>query len=878
MEISLVQKSDSDYVQSKTYQELDLTKRYPSYDEDTVCRTCTLSGSRDWQYHMLRSQGKIELGEPSSDYRCSPDKEHGSFRIVGTANWKEQRVGIRQTSPYKTVAVVSNCGHQIAPKCKGCDRFAPEQVAIPYDPGGKGIFHGTQVQGESIVPMIYTGSGLPVKYWNNTVGGHCTIPAKGIVKDGKTVFCDPTPRKINVEAPSCQNCNWLDYMGSQWQTDYLEVNDHASVTSWERAAITSEAESTNTPYGVVYNRFLESKSVGNLGRRVWFTARVLKKDFHQGEVKYKVQIEDNNVVAVIAANDERFYVHEDHIPMGYNVDTWTGYQVDPLVGLEVAYPHNKLLKLTLSRLIRYRIWPDIPRREEVPLKEEVLSRRNENCADCAKLRKNKPCYYHAKAPSRSVESRDISFEDPGVNLAEYSLANHAQMKIEERNGVPVAVDLNGNLPEPYSTTSANASVFRLSLSALLTRAKYDYGIAGVKAIMKQYSMVVGGLIINNKMRIAHTSWLHNTSIEPSKPVCSHPNGLNLREVFGDTFGLERTDIDFDMGAMNTMEVEEELRVGWRQHEMTPQRLQEEILSTHTSHLRYNRETGDIDTIEIATPDHYTITKIEGLGGMVREDGTPITDPNEFLERLDDRIAVGSMGEMERLISRRQQLFGYDMSRGYYGRRINDKTSMGSTDGEMVIFNRDSESVVEDIHNAWMCPECDSHYDQSQIADFFNPLCEDCGASLWRNHKTREVMNPRASGGLGNAIVKESATILQRKRLQATLCPNWVLKGAIHIGLDQVTGPMSEVPVGIGKDAKQAKSNLTIHKIAVLDANHRANNAAYYAEVTKVEQLRADYLDENPDTHISELIKLFPTPGGIVYQEKAAGSLSKMGSV
>jgi len=273
-----------------------------------------------------------------------------------------------------------------------------------------------------------------------------------------------------------------------------------------------------------------------------------------------------------------------------------------------------------------------------------------------------------------------------------------------------------------------------------------------------------------------------------------------------------------------------------------------------------------------------VSKIEAIGGMYDEDGNPITSTVEFLHRLDEEVKVGHSGETDRMMTVRQQLYGYQLARGYYGKRKgSDKTQLPSFDTDVVIFEDRGEPDQIDVHDAWRCVNCNRTYDQSQIENWFSPTCH-CGQSLYKNHTSRVSYNARATGGIGNALAMDNDSTRQRQMLYANLCPQWRLNtDSAVIKLEDLAGNsknLQETPVVI-----KAQSGPTVHKIGgFLSPEHVAANEEYESKRQEIYSQRELYKEQYPETTISELEQKFPLPFGIVYVEKAAGSLAKMGGL
>jgi hypothetical protein len=854
-------------------EEISLCESYAERPQALVCRTCTRTSDKTWALTKEELiQIKSEKDFKESEINCFPTKVWGDVKVLNTTDHNNRLVPVNQESAQKTRAFVETCGHDIRRECLSCDRFLPIEIDVSYasDPEAKVYFRPIKVNGRTVFEP-FTDNGSRLNSWKVAIGGSCTLPVEGVRVNGQISYCDFVPRGKRVESPSCANCFYAYYSGDSWQFEYLEVNENASLTPWEKEKAIEEAFRNEMPIGQSIGLSLWRKQTQGHGRVLSFPVQILRKDYHQGTLKYKVRFEHNNVTAILDAYNKQIFINDD-AEIGYNYsDPECSGTVKGVA--EIMYPYHKQFNLPDNLKVRKSIWPQLPDKIEI-LNEQWDSLVEEKCPRCNQS-KNIPCYYHAKAPRYNFVKGIVEFTTGRQTKANYVFPPHGILHIEERNGRFVAVDGNGNLPVTYSDEVANASVFRLYLPELLRIGKARYGSKAVKDLQSQYYKIVAMLHFTNPVKV-RPNWLKPSSVEPSKHHCSHPNGLDLRKVFMDSFGLERTDIDFDLGAHNTAIVEEELRVGKRQHAQTVQRLHEEMLATITSHPRYREEIGGIVSSDVVWPEKMSTTKLEAIGGMHDNEGNPITNVRDFLDRLDEEVEIGYSGDTPRMISVRQQLFGYDLSRGYYGsRKGREQTVMPAFENEFAIFKDHGEPDQVDITDAWRCVNCNRQYDQSEIENWFSPTCE-CGQALYRNHNSRVSYNARATGGIGNALAMDNDSMRQRQMLYATLCPKWRLntQNAV-ITLDDLgkKSHIQETPVVI------ASSGPTVHKIGgFLSEEHKKANLEYEQKRELVYAQREKFKQEHPDVTIQELEREFPLPHGIIYVEKAAGSLAKMGGV
>jgi len=854
-------------------EEISLCEQYEDRPRELVCRTCTRTNDKFWAHNkidLLKAQQDPLYNE--SDFACAPNKIWNEVKVLNTTDHNNRIVDLQETSSSTTRAFLSTCGQNLRKQCLVCEHFVPIEVDVVSSASGSAIIYRPIKKNGKVVLEPSTSDGSRLNRWNVSVGGSCSLPVEGIKVNGSVVYCDFKPKGKRVESPSCANCYYVDYAGENWQFNYLEMNDNASLTPWEREQVLLNPEYSSMEVGQALGLALWKKQTEGHGRILSFGVQILRKDFHYGELKYKIRFLANSVTAIVSADDYRIYVNEDTV-MGYDVrdSSFPGLSYGVA---EIMYPFHKIFSLPDNLKIVKSRWPSLPEKIKIS-NSDWNSLVNPNCPRCDHKR-NKPCYYHAKAPRYNLASGIVEFTTGRQTKYQEVFPPHGVLHVEFRLGEYLAVDGNGNLPETYSETKANASVFRLYLPELLRLAKARYGNKAVNDIKTQYSKVTSMLHKTRPIKV-RPSWLRTSGVEPSKPRCTNPNGLNLRKVFMDSFGSERTDIDFDLGAYNTAIVEEEMRVGKRQHSQTVQRLHEEILATITSHPKYRETIGGIVSSDVVWPEEMTTTKIDAIGGMYYENGEPVVNPEDFVARLDEEIVIGNSGDADRTITVRQQLYGYQLARGYYGKRKGfDKTQLPSFDTDVVIFNDHGEPDQIDVHDAWRCVHCNRTYDTSQIENWFSPTCE-CGHALYKNHTSRVSYNARATGGIGNALAMDNDSTRQRQMLYATLCPKWRLNtnGAI-IRLEDLRGnsAVKEVSVSI-----KPPSGPVVNKIGgFLRPEHIAANEQYEQLRQNVFAERETYKEQFPETTIAELESKFPLPYGVIYVEKAAGSLAKMGGV
>lgn len=845
-------------------------------------------GDRTWDIPLSELTTRLKSGETLEEIKCQPTRNEIPVEIRTGGPRRNITKGDRLHHEFLT------CGQSILPKCRGCARFEQVRVRIPFVVDGQ-IFYvkTTNDTGEvvyvpkgrrTIKPMNEDPYTIEVEpqWWNATVGGFCQIPAEGMEKDGRTVYCDPKPKKLKIDN-TCGNCEFLDWTDESIQFDG-EVNGAARLNRWERFQITQDPNVENI--GMALGLALYKKQTKPQGRITWHEVNILNVLERNGRRLWEIQTTEGARKKVrIFDGDERFEIYP-------NEGKTRG-------ALMVRYPGHKLLDLSLPLTKRVRIWPPLPPKKIRHSTRVPILARPDICDSCKPERSKisrvngklkirvyhaEPCYFHSKAPVYNIVLQEVEFKHQCDTSNIDELLPVAILKvIQIEDGKVLVVDGNGHKPEPYGTEVANAAVFRQQLQRLQDDAKRLTGPSGSQQVFSQYLDVVSKLRYQYRTVTMRPSWLVPSSIEANKPFCSHPDGIDFRKMWQDAFGSERVDRRFDEGDFNKTQVEEEWRAGMRDHSMTPQRLQEEILATEFAHKFYDPNLNAVnvpDSLKVDPPESWTTVQIRGIAGMHDDEGNPVEDPEKFVRMLDERVVIGHVpgeegDEGPRYLTRRQQSFGYTITRGRYGKRKgSDKTAMSALDPDYIIFGYNPDEDDHFVHDAWYCPECKAAY--AHVEDPMDPVCE-CGASLYRNQRST-TNNPRASGGIGVAISTDSARTQQQHRLWSQVCPHWVLRGSNPpIGIDDLDGFDEDEPVmkhWINRSHIRAKT-LDV-EVGQLTAEHKAANNTFLEALAEVEAKREAHKKSNEGVSAKELEEMFPTPKLPFYREKIAGSVSKMG--
>lgn len=173
---------------------------------EQVCRTCIFASKR---MHLVPTVEVLKAKRAKRDLeelKCHPDEaaEHRnvySDAVVQPVN-PDGSIPVRITKKTERVAAhVEVCGQKLAEKCRNCSRLVRQTVSIQ---GG------------------VNGNGRP---WFREVliGGHCSIPAEGILVGEEVKFCDRKPMPSREQEQNCYTCGNNQTFGSVW------MNEHGSV-------------------------------------------------------------------------------------------------------------------------------------------------------------------------------------------------------------------------------------------------------------------------------------------------------------------------------------------------------------------------------------------------------------------------------------------------------------------------------------------------------------------------------------------------------------------------------------------------------------------------------------------------------------------------
>lgn len=144
-----------------------------------------------------------ELRNVRSDRTITPLRADG--KVLVQLQTKTQRA--------ESVAYIDSCGQNIQDKCRGCSRLNRINARV------KG---GTNANGHPYFVEVL-------------IGGHCTIPAEGIVVDGEVTMCDKKPysRDPLGLSRSCGNCKWRSAYSEPSMLDHVTPL-RWGLTSYER--------------------------------------------------------------------------------------------------------------------------------------------------------------------------------------------------------------------------------------------------------------------------------------------------------------------------------------------------------------------------------------------------------------------------------------------------------------------------------------------------------------------------------------------------------------------------------------------------------------------------------------------------------------------
>lgn len=728
---------------------------------DQQCRTCTHSKNRTWNANREEIQA-ASTAEEFDALKCQPEHHNVTFRIRrdgALVQLNESPHVINTTdlgiSGPREPVFADSCGWKITAKCTQCARFRGTVMRIPHDK------------------------------WENSmrdvvIMGACSIPDEGIVdpKTGRTVTCLPMPKRkrMNIQ-PSCENCRYRMSTDERWQNDPFDVVD-SDLTPYEMDQVRLRSDPTRVGLAIYHAR--QAKNLSASGRKRWYSA-VLNEQRKDG----------NKLLSVVATMDNgttaEFFFDGDeitHYVVSYELlGIETKVELPPeacvyhvcqgdKIAFEIKLPYQKELgyingpRNTDGATKRARVMPALPPQEtERRWDDDYWGSRN---VTYSSVSDNYEFHPSAIAPIADHGQRHlwIHHSPTGPVVVDEAMCFHNMLKV----WLGAADPTYDERPHP--------TMFRLRLRSFLDAARQRYGVPGYMAVLKQYLDILGDVKLG-KPTLTSPNITRSVSLEPFKEYCAahlaNPSlGIDLRELFGDTFGMDRTEYSrtwsYEMGKdewFRSTQAGNELHVEMTKSDsMRP--------SWPNIHDDDDLEEYDFDVTKVTTLDMFG-KEVENFNNQ------QITDYKEWLDERVDRVS--ELGHITQE-SRRMQVHGYEL---YSGSRTEKVPN--------IAFSTDGESIDAKLY----CNECDNSYELTEISGA-DLICPSCGADLFYGRTGAEPSTWVRMGkrlGIGNAIASDSQAYQDRRKLRTTVCESWKFRYNPSIGLDRVLPPTTKGAENLG---------------------------------------------------------------------------------
>jgi hypothetical protein len=741
-------------------------------DEAQTCRTCVHSHGRLWNVPLAEVTAVKGNKEAIAALECSTAKVEITRKIrkdgvlVPLSDHARPIVAhdLDPMNESREPVFVETCGFQLAPKCRNCARLTATVVKVPH-------------------PM-YPGSTKDV-----VVAASCSIPAMGIIKDGKRVTCDPKPlNRLARITPSCENCKFRFTTDENWQYESFAVNE-MDLTPYEMEQVRRDAIRRGLVGGQIggaINRARLEKYQSIAGRTRWYRGTVVS----QAPDAIRVKLETTQEVTFWLQGGE---------PVGYTIHRYKDEEhgelpldaihiqtVGEVAILQIKLPHNVVFGLvdgpgndgTRKRMPVFPALPDKP---------GVQYWTNPDTGERKRIWPRPQEYFTSKNPYWNATTESVEF-DPDPTTEDIPVGEWMLHVVNDGTRWRVVDDLwlwhrimavmtgywlTDVDPEPHP------AVFRLRLRGLVAIAQTKGGDAAAAAVRSQYHHMVEKLPLGPSFQNM-PNFFRQSSLEPFKDYCSvnladPSKGIDFRTTFGDGFGLERT--QYSRTWAYQMERDQWFRATQPGNEVQGEIMRNEMLDPawpdrspdhpdQWERLRQDAKVVHLDVFgnEYDDPDELTI-----------EDR--LADSMAYLDWLDEPVERMSPQGHPVYEDRRMQVHGYTMYRG-------SRTEASPN----FVINADEEDIKDRLY----CAACNKTFPLTQLSsqDEYLPVleCPDCGDALFVGRTAAEpstwIRNSKRIG-IGTAVAIDSQAYQGRQRLRSTLCESWQFRSNPNIAFDDV---------------------------------------------------------------------------------------------
>lgn len=735
------------------------------HDPTQVCRTCTYSGNRLWNVTNSDIIKAKNSGTPLSKLGCEPTKSAIHQRVLAS----REIIDIDDAHPFKsfftengehipTVGMVDSCGWSPSKKCLGCARFNAITIFVR----------------KPAYPGALTMKPMPV-----TVGGYCSIPAKGIMVAGRRTTCAPIPKGRDID-PSCLNCRFrFGTYGNTILDDYSRSVVNTDLDPYEmwQARIEGRQSPDNGGIGGAINRWRQEKLSGHRGILSTWPIKITKR-YTRMVTKVNPRTGERHEVEQTYAYDFTFrgIAKEHHIAADdpiEDVHLKDGSDLGTLVTLGYGFrnynlePGSKYYKLFAPQ--------DFDRVEGVsdyrgePGTRVFCQDVERKCRMCDHVR-NKPCYFHAKNPIFNAADKTYTFANPeNVDLTPTVAKIDVRFTRNSEGGYDVTTK-NGQTP--------SASDFFVFFYSHVDRLVLGHHDAKIEALYKTFSSFKSALRRSSVPTIRQSQYGSNTGIEPYKQYCAINNhfpymGLDFREVMGDRFGMERGSLEYSESLTRRMSEDEYIRV-WNPAERLSEEEDTNLNTVLLTPIRPMKEQAR------KAPEGETITTYLDMFGQVSEHGLSDKERAEYVQWLDNPVD-GSVGGT----SNREAVYAYTLYRG-----------MRQNQEELFSLREIEKKDDNDRPTEYVCVKCHSVYAIEEINTFdlsctksYGKGRKVCGGVLrFYEHQreenvagtrigTHNTMPYRRRASTDGAVLADSQSFQEQTRLLRMGCPWWQLNNS-----------------------------------------------------------------------------------------------------
>jgi hypothetical protein len=799
---------------------MDIVAR-PIGTEAEQCKTCAHGNERHWNVPLAEIVSAAGSHAKLKELRCEPTKVEVTRKIrrdgvLVAINSKDRAVlarDIDENSDDIDPAYVNSCGFQLASKCRNCARLRKVEVIIP-DPNPERKNSTRKV----------------------VISAACSIPAEGIVIEGRRVTCAPKPtnRLANI-TPSCENCRFSFTTDERWQLDDFVVND-ADLTPYEMEMARLSVGGDPEQVGRAINMARRAKAQVTRGRVRWYPTTILGhyEDPEGQHDQYKVQM----------ANGTQAVLHYDGVDVvRYTVVRQTMENVQVVVppeavrlhvikgtkaALEIKLPWQAPLGLIDSKdgndgtTKRTRNLPALPDRIGATyVTTEIVSRGGIKRKVRKRVWDRGEDYFASKHPvfneTTGLVELHVKRRDPNeVDLSETGLwrlhvinDDKGWRVVDDRYFWNVLLRLWCGQSVARPEEGPHVTVFKLRLRSLLEIAERKGGKEARAAVQSQFLAMESSYPLSRPY-LTTPGIFRDTGLEPYKEYCSlnladPDQGINFRELFGDSFGMDRT--AYSRTWSYEMERDQWYRATHAGNEVHGEIMRNELMDPAWPEMS-PRSMPQLDKPRLIMLDPFG-NEVEDWEELDEErmKALRLEDTKAYLEWLDELVPRESEDGHVFYQDRKMQVHGYTM---YRGSRLEAAPNF--------VMDESGDTVRDQLY----CKECDKAHPMTEMVSDYLPVleCPDCGAEMYVGRPGGEPATWVRMGkrvGIGTAVAADSESYQNRQRLRTTVCPGWKFKYNPNITFNMVT-PQKEYVEPLKPKLDKAVEDILEFEFLGLDAS------------------------------------------------------------